>query len=120
MPVAKPKFTSIDDYIASFPPDVQKVLEQVRIAIKRVQPKLEEKISYGIPAFWLNGKYVIYFAGWKNHVSLYPIPVGDDVFNEKISHYVSGRGTVKFPLDKPLPLPLIREMVKLRMADGVK
>lgn len=116
----KPGFTSIDEYIATFPADVQKVLEEVRATMKAAGPKMEEKISYSIPAFTLNGKYVIYFAGWKNHISIYPVPVGDDAFNEKISPYIAGKGTVKFLLDKPMPLKLISRMVKLRLADNLE
>jgi uncharacterized protein YdhG (YjbR/CyaY superfamily) len=112
----KTGFKTIDEYIATFPDERQKILEEVRSTIKAAAPGTEEKISYGIPTFTLNGKYLIYFAGWKNHISLYPVPAADDEFNKSIEPYVSGRGTLKFPLDKPMPLKLISRIVKLRMA----
>ena len=111
---------SIDEYIAAFPKDVQKILKQVRKTIKTAAPKTEEKISYGIPTFTMNGKYLIYFAGWKNHISVYPVPVGDDAFNKEVSQYVAGKGTLKFPIDKPLPLKLITKIVKLKIAESAK
>lgn len=116
----KKSFSSIDEYIATFPGDTQILLQEVRSTIKAAAPRAQEKISYGIPTFTLNGKKLIYFAGWKNHISLYPIPTGDDAFNEKISPYIAGKGTVKFPIAEPIPFKLIKQMVKLRMADGVE
>jgi uncharacterized protein YdhG (YjbR/CyaY superfamily) len=120
MTTKKSNFASMDEYIATFPEDVQEVLQEVRATMKAAGPHLEEKISYGIPTFTLHGKYVIYFAGWKNHVSIYPIPTGDAAFNAKITPYMSGKGTLKFPLDKPMPLKLISKMVKLRLAERLK
>ena len=112
------KFTSMDEYIETFPPDVQKILEELRATIKAAVPETEETISYNLPTFTLNGKYPIYFAGWKKHVSIYPIPSGTEAFNKEISKYADGKGTLKFPLDKPLPLKLIRQIVKNRVADN--
>lgn len=112
----KSKINSIDDYIETFPEDIQTILRQVRKTIKAAAPKAGEKISYGIPTFTLNGNYLIYFAGWKHHISIYPIPTGSDAFNQEIASYVSGKGTLKFPLDKPLPLKLITKIVKLNVA----
>lgn len=114
----KNKFNSIDEYIATFPDDVQRILIELRNTIKAAAPEAGEKISYEIPTFTLNGKSLIYFAGWKHHISVYPIPSGNDAFNEKVSKYVAGKGTLKFPLDKPLPLDLISEAVKLRVAEN--
>lgn len=114
----KIRFRSIDEYIASFPEDVQKILEELRTTIKAAAPEAGEKISYGIPTFTLNGKYLIYFAGWKHHISIYPIPVGDDELNQEIAPYVAGKGTLKFPIDKPLPLKLITKIVKLKVAES--
>jgi uncharacterized protein YdhG (YjbR/CyaY superfamily) len=113
------KINSIDEYIHTFPEDVQTILKQVRKTIKAAAPKAEEKISYGIPTFTLNGKYLIYFAGWKHHISIYPIPVGDEAFNQEIAPYVAGKGTLKFPIDKPMPLKLITKMVKLKVAEAL-
>jgi len=116
----QPAGTSIDAYIAEFPADTQHVLKELCSTIKAAAPDAEEKISYGMPTFTLNGKYLIYFAGWKNHISIYPIPAGDEEFNQKIAPYISGKGTLKFPLDKPIPLDLVTEMVRLSIADNLE
>ena len=113
-------FSSIDEYIATFPKDTQKILETLRATITAAAPDTEEKISYNIPTFTLNGKYLIYFAGWKTHISIYPIPTGSEAFNKQVSKYVEGKGTLKFPIDKPLPLKLITRIVKYRVAENLK
>jgi uncharacterized protein YdhG (YjbR/CyaY superfamily) len=115
----KAGFASVDEYIGTFPKDIQKILEEVRRTIKAAAPDAREKISYQIAAFELNGKNLIHFAGWKNHISMYPIPSGSDAFNKKVSKYAAGKGTLQFPLDKPLPLKLITEIVKLRIEDNL-
>ena len=120
MKTKKATFNSIDEYIGNFPADVQKILLELRETIKAAAPEAGETISYGIPTFTLDGKYLIYFAGWKNHISIYPIPTGSDAFNKQISKYVEGKGTLKFPFDKPLPLKLITKIVKLRVAEKLK
>jgi len=114
------KFTTVDEYIASFPEDVQKVLDEIRETIKALVPEATEKISYQIACFELNGRNLIHFAGWKKHVSLYPIPAGDEAFEKQIAQYVDGKGTLKFPLDKPLPMSLIRKVVELHVAENLK
>ena len=116
----KKGFTSIDEYIASFPQETQKALEEVRAIIKSIVPDARENISYQIAAFEVNGKNFIALAGWKKHISIYPIPSGSDAFNKEIAKYASGRGTVKFPLDKPLPLKLIEKAIKYKLADHLK
>ena len=113
-------FGSMDEYIATFPEETQKILEEIRALIKSMAPDAREKISYQIAAFELNGKNLIHFAGWKKHISLYPIPSGTDAFNKEVSKYADGKGTVKFPLDKPMPMKLIGRIVKFRMADNLK
>jgi uncharacterized protein YdhG (YjbR/CyaY superfamily) len=115
----KSKINSMDEYIGMFPEDIQTILQEVRRTIQAAAPEAGEKISYGIPTFTLNGKYLIYFAGWKHHISIYPIPTGSDVFNEEIAPYVSGKGTLKFPIDKPMPLKLITKIVKLNVAENL-
>ncbi len=115
----KVRFSSVDEYIASFPKDVQKLLEELRGTIKAAAPEAEEKISYQIP-FTLNGKYLVYFAGWKNHIAMYPIPSGTGAFNKEVSQYVEGKGTLKFPIDQPLRLKLITKIVKFRVAENLK
>ena len=114
----KSKINSIDEYIDTFPEDMQTILKQVRKTIKAAAPKAGEKMSYGIPTFTLNGKYLIYFAGWKHHISIYPIPTGDDAFHQEIAPYIAGKGTLKFPIDKPMPLKLITKIVKLKVAEN--
>jgi uncharacterized protein YdhG (YjbR/CyaY superfamily) len=116
----KAGFASVDEYIGTFPKDVQKILEEVRRTIKAAAPDAREKISYQIAAFELNGKNLIHFAGWKNHISMYPIPSGSEAFNKEVSKYAAGKGTLQFPLDKQLPLRLITKIVKLRIADNLE
>jgi uncharacterized protein YdhG (YjbR/CyaY superfamily) len=113
----KARFNSIDEYISTFPEGTQRILEELRETIKAAAPEAGEKISYGIPTFTLNNTYLIYFAGWKKHVSIYPIPTGSESFNKQVAKYMEGKGTLKFPLDKPLPLKLIAKIVKLRIAE---
>ena len=103
-------FTTVDEYIASFPLEVQRTLEDVRAAIRAVVPGTEERISYGIPTFALNGRYVVYFSGWKRHVSVYPIPDGDPELAAAIKPFMAGKGTLKFALDKPIPIELIQRV----------
>jgi len=113
-------FNSMDEYIASFPEEVQKILEEIRGTIKAAAPEAREKISYQIATFELNGKNLIHFAAWKNHISIYPIPPGTEAFNQEISQYVDGKGTLKFPLNKPMPFKLIGKVVKLHVAENLK
>ena len=116
----KKGFTSVAEYIGSFPPDVQKVLKEMRATIKAIVPTAKEKISYQIACFELNGKNLIHYAGWTKHVSMYPTPEGTAAFNKAIAKYAGGKGTTKFPLSEPLPLTLILQIVKLRVADNLK
>ena len=109
---------NIDEYIAGFPKDVQEKLEKIRTTIKKAAPKAEETISYQIPTFNLHGKYLIYFAAYKKHISLYPAPIGIEEFKEDLSPYESGKGTLQFPLDKPIPFNLIRKIVKYRAKEN--
>ena len=120
MKSTKARFKSMDEYIATFPDETQKILKEVRATIKAAVPEAGETISYGIPTFTLNGKYLIYFAGWKKHISIYPIPIGTEAFNKQVSQYVEGKGTLKFPMDKPLPLKLITKIVRLRVNENRK
>lgn len=116
----KAGFTSINEYIESFPNDLQKIMEKLRATIKAAAPKAEEKISYNIPTFTLNGTYLVYFAGWKTHIAFYGAPRGNKEFKEDLSVYETGQGTLKFPLDKPMPLKLITKIVKFRVAENLK
>jgi uncharacterized protein YdhG (YjbR/CyaY superfamily) len=116
------QFASIDDYISSFPDDVQPLLQQVRRTILDVVPEVDETISYGIPTMMLDGRYLVYFAGWKKHISVYPIPTGDAAFEQEIAPYRAAKGTLKFPLDKPIPYDVIKRATVLladqRSANG--
>jgi uncharacterized protein YdhG (YjbR/CyaY superfamily) len=107
------RHATVDDYIASFPPEVQQVLQQVRRTIHGAAPGLEEGMSYGIPTLRRSGRYLVYFAGWKSHVSVYPVPEGDEAFAREAEQYRSGKGTLKFPLAKPIPYDLITRQVEL-------
>ena len=95
------KPTGTNEYIAGFPKETQKRLEEVRATIKKAAPAAEETISYGIPAFKLHNLYLIYFAGFKNHIGVYPTPVNNEIFKKELSGYKTGKGSVQFPLDKP-------------------
>jgi len=116
------KFATVDDYIDSFPDDVRPILERVRRTIRAAVPDGEETISYQIPTFRLHGQYVVYFAGWKTHISVYPLPSGDVAFERELAPYRSGKGTAKFPLSKPIPYDLITRiatlLVKRRRHEG--
>ena len=112
MAIQKP--STIDEYISGFPEETQQMLEEVRETIKEGVPAAGEKISYGIPCITLNGKYILYFAGYKKHIGLYPVPRKG--FEKDFAPYkTSGKGTIQFPLDKPLPLTLIKKLTKFRV-----
>lgn len=105
-------YTNIDEYIANFPEDVQHILQNIRKIGHEIIPQAEETISYGIPTLKLNDKYVFYFAGYKKHVSVYPIPPVPESFQKEIKPFIKGKGTLQFPLDKPIPFDLIKQFVK--------
>jgi uncharacterized protein YdhG (YjbR/CyaY superfamily) len=110
------KFKTVDDYIASQPKSVQGLLERVRGTIRRAVPGAEEVISYGIPAFKLNGRPVLYFAGWKQHYSLYPstAPLVSAFRKELAPYEVNNKGTIRFPLSQPVPAKLIASLARFR------
>jgi uncharacterized protein YdhG (YjbR/CyaY superfamily) len=118
----QPRPKSVSEYIAGFPRPVQTVLKRVRSTIRKAVPGSEEALSYGLPAIKLNGRYVLYFAGWANHYSLYP--ANDRLvtaFRKGLAPYeLSGKGTVRFPLDEPVPEKLIAEIAKFRAKDVVE
>jgi len=115
--LSKENFKTIDDYIKTFPKDVQKKLESIRQTIKKSAPGAEEMISYRIPTFKFNGA-LIYFAGFKNHVSVYPAPRDVAEFKKELSAFKGGKGTVQFPHDKLIPLSLIKKIVKYRLKEN--
>jgi uncharacterized protein YdhG (YjbR/CyaY superfamily) len=110
---------NIDEYIAGFPAEVQEILEMIRSTIRKEAPDAEEKISYRMPSFTLDGRYLIHFAAYKHHIGLYPAPRGNTDFKDELSVYLSGRSTVKLPLDKPIPCSLIGKIVKF-LARGIR
>lgn len=110
---------TIDEYIAGFPDDVQEILQEIRVTIKRAAPDAEETISYQMPTFVLKGN-LIHFAAYKRHIGLYPAPTGTEKFNEQLSAYRAAKSSVRFPLDEPIPFDLISQIVKLRVAENLK
>lgn len=108
---------NIDEYISSFSPEIQKLLEQVRAAIKDAAPAAEELMSYGVPAFKLNG-LLVWFGAYTNHVGFYPRPSAIEVFKKELTSYKSAKGSIQFPFNKPLPVRLIKEIVKFRVKEN--
>ena len=114
----KKQFESIDGYIKTFPKDVQIILQKIRQTIRKTSPSAIEAISYQIPAFKLNGKYLVYFAAWESHIALYPIPSGTEAFQKVLLPYKTSKGTVRFPLEKPIPYGLVKKIVILRAKEN--
>lgn len=114
----KPKST--DEYISNFPKETQILLQEVRKTVKNVAPQAIESISYGMPAYKLNGKALVYFAGYKNHIGFYATPTGHAEFIEELAKYKQGKGSVQFPLNEPMPLDLITKIVKFRVSEVLK
>ena len=110
---------TIDEYISGFPQNVQEILKKIRGIIRKSVPEARETIRYGIPTLILNDTYLIYFAAYKKHIAIYPVPTGDADFNEEISAYRTGKGTLQFPLAKDIPYRLIRKLVKHSLQDNL-
>jgi uncharacterized protein YdhG (YjbR/CyaY superfamily) len=110
---------SIDEYIAGYPADVQELLQTIRATIQAAAPDATEAIKYGIPTFVLNGN-VVHFGGYKNHIGFYPAPMGIEAFAAETAKYETGKGTLQFPIDKPLPLELISRIVKFRVEKNLE
>jgi uncharacterized protein YdhG (YjbR/CyaY superfamily) len=110
---------NINSYIAGFPEDVQKILIQVRSTIREAAPDAEETISYGIPTFTLKGN-LVHFAGFNKHIGFYPTPSGIEKFKNELSVYKGAKGSVQFPLDKPIPFDLISQIVKFRVKENLE
>jgi len=111
------QINSFDEYIEPFPENIQAKLIQMRRIIKEAAPEATETISYRMPTFDLNGKHLVYFAGFKNHIGFYPFPSGVEAFKKETSDYVTSKGTIQFPLDKPLPVDLITKIVHYRIQE---
>ena len=118
MKTPKKVFKTIDEYIATFPKNVQSLLEEMRQAIRDSAPNAEEIISYQMPAFRLNGN-LVYFAAWKSHIGLYPTFSAVEAFKEELADYEVTKGTVKFPIDKPIPFDLVKKMVRYRVKENL-
>ena len=110
---------NVDEYIAGFQPDVQKILKKIRTIIKKAAPDAEETIKYQMPTFTLNGN-LIHFAAYKKHIGLYPVPRGAPTFKDELSLYEGEKSTARFPLDKPIPFDLISRIVKFRVEQNLK
>lgn len=119
MSATNPKFENIDHYISTFPKDVQEVLEKIRAIIHEVVGKGEEVISYDIAAIKFNGSS-LYFAGWKKHISLYPYSSEMSKIIKDIEKYSTSKGTLKFPLDKPIPYEMIRQIAEFKLNESKK
>lgn len=112
------KAKDVDEYIASFPAASQRLLKQVRKAIKAAAPKSEELIAYGMPGYKLHGKPLVYFGGYEHHIGFYATPTGHKKFEKQLSIYKQGKGSVQFPIDEPMPLKLITDITKFRVAEN--
>jgi uncharacterized protein YdhG (YjbR/CyaY superfamily) len=112
-------FQTIDQYIATFPPNIQTILQQIRQTIHEAAPEAEQTISYQMPAFKQNG-VLVYFAAFKDHISFFPTGSGVEAFKDKLSSYKTSKGTIQFPLDKPVPLDLVKEIVRFRVSENQK
>ena len=109
---------TIDEYIAGFPVDIQLILDQVRSTIKQAAPDAEESIGYGMPAYKTHGRPLVYFAAFKNHIGFYATPTGHAEFAKELSKYKQGKGSVQFPIDQPMPLELIAQVVAFRVIEN--
>jgi len=109
---------SIDEYIAGFPPETQKVLEELRALITASAPNATERISYAMPTFDLNGQHLVHFAGYEKHIGFYPVPSGIEAFKEELKPFKTGKGSAQFPLGQPLPKDLIRRIVEFRVEEN--
>ncbi|HRQ51976.1 MAG TPA: DUF1801 domain-containing protein [Agriterribacter sp.] len=111
---------TVSEYIKNFPAGIRERLKQIRSAIKQIAPNAEESISYAIPAYKLNGKPLVYFAGYKNHIGLYATPSGHSQFSKELSLYKQGKGSVQFPAGELLPLDLIKKIVRFKAKENNK
>ena len=110
---------NIDEYIAGFPPEVQEILQKIRMTVKKAAPDAQETIKYQMPAFILNGN-LVYFAAFKNHIGFFPPVAGNEKLKNELSVYEGPKGSLKFPLDKPIPYDLIRRIVNLRVRENLE
>jgi uncharacterized protein YdhG (YjbR/CyaY superfamily) len=119
MPMPRSAATTIDEYIAGFPPETGAALEEMRALIRAAAPDATETISYAIPTFDLNGRHLVHFAGYAKHVGFYPVPSAMAAFADELAPFRSGKGSAQFPLGQPLPADLIRRIVEFRVAENL-
>jgi uncharacterized protein YdhG (YjbR/CyaY superfamily) len=113
------QFKTIDEYIDTFPEHVQRILNELRQTIREAAPEADETINYQMPTFALNGN-LVHFAAFQNHIGFYPTPTGIEAFKQELSRYKGAKGSVQFPIDEPLPLPLIRRIVEYRVKENIE
>jgi uncharacterized protein YdhG (YjbR/CyaY superfamily) len=119
MTSSRKQFNTMDEYINTFPEDVKRILSELRQTIKEVAPDAEETINYQIPTFTLNGN-LVHFAAFEHHIGFYPTPSGMEAFKKELSVYKGAKGSVQFPINEPLPLPLIRRIVEYRVKENLE
>jgi uncharacterized protein YdhG (YjbR/CyaY superfamily) len=120
MAASRKEFKNIDEYIKNFPEGVQIILGKIRQTIRKAAPDAIETISYQMPAFKQNGRILVYFAAWKDHIGFYPTPSGTVAFKKELAKYKGAKGSVRFPIDEPIPFDLIEEIVKFRVKENAK
>lgn len=114
------QYQTIDEYIKTFPGDLQIILEKMRQTVKKAAPQTVETISYQMPTFRLNGKNLVHFAAFKSHIGFYPAPSGISSFKNELAPYIGGKGSVRFPLNKPIPYDLVEKIVAFRVKENLK
>jgi uncharacterized protein YdhG (YjbR/CyaY superfamily) len=111
-------FATINEYISEFPEEIRSKLEQIRETIQQAAPEAKEAIRYGMPTFVLNGN-LVHFAAYKNHIGFYPAPSGIDAYIDELAVYRTGKGTIQFPIDKPIPFNLVKKVVEFRVNENL-
>lgn len=117
--ISNNSITNFEEYSAQFPEEIQTILQKIRAVIREAAPDATEKISYQMPTFYLNGN-LVHFAAFKTHIGFYPVPSGIEKFKEELSQYKGGKGSVQFPLDKPIPYDLIRRITIFRVEENLQ
>jgi len=115
----KESIETVDKYIDGFPPETQKILQKIRKIIQKSAPEAVESLGYGMPAYKLNGKPLVYFAAFKNHIGFYATPNGHAAFSQELSKYKQGKGSVQFPIDQPMPFELIEKIVRFHVGQNL-
>jgi len=119
MEATSTKFKTVDEYFAAFPANTKAILKELRKTIRQAAPQAEELISYNMPAFTLHGR-LVYYAAYKNHIGFYPVSSAIKTFQKELSDYKTSKGTIQFPIDKPIPFNLITKIVKFRVRENLE